>query len=205
MGNALLCFCLACQQIQSQTSLPAYHWKEAFEDLASLYHLSFETMAGKSAKMWLISEEASKTKLFLQGLFKVKYGWIVFFSVVCIFSTFSLMNFAVGICVLWFALVFWGLHWYFEVCIGILRFALVFWDLHWYFEVGWLRADMVGLCLFPLTINCRPTAMQCSHRQKRGSIVFCNFVFLYFCFSSILFLSGECKNEYAKSIKPLYF
>ena len=79
----------------------------------------------------------------------------------------------------------------FVVCIGILKFTLVFWGLHWYFEAGWLRADMVGLCLFPLTINCRPTAMQCSHRQKRGSIVFCNFVFFFqvYCFFGIKYLN----------------
>ena len=128
MGNALLCFCMACQQIQSQTSLPAYHWKESFEDLASLYHLSFETMAGKSAKMWLISEETSKTKLFLQGLFKVKYGWIVFFPLF-VFSP------RLHSWILQWEFVFCGVHWYFEVYIGILRFALVFWGLHWYFEI----------------------------------------------------------------------
>ena len=114
--------------------------------------------------------------------------------------------------VLQWEFAFCGLHWYFEVYFGILRITLVFWGLYWYFQGGWLRADMVGLCLFPLTINCRPTAMQCSHRQKRGSIVFCNFVFLYFCFvncfSGIRYLNQpwyELKNEYAKSIKLLYF
>ena len=140
--------------------------KRSFWILGNFISFEIETMTGKGATMWLISEEIFKTKLYLQGLVKVKYGWIVSFTLFVFSPCFQS----------------WILQWDFVFC-----------GLHWYFKVGRLRADMVGLCLFPLTINCRPTAMQCSHRQKRGSIVICNFVFLYFwfvnCFSGIRYLN----------------
>ena len=50
-----------------------------------------------------------------------RYGWIVSFPLFAFSPCLSLLSFGVGIFVLWFALVFRGLHWYFEDYIGILR------------------------------------------------------------------------------------